>query len=62
MTALIGIGWFLALLLSIALVFESVGSVQLIRMFPEGWRWWHTPYRIFSLLVFAGIVLIHPFR
>lgn len=61
MAALIVIAWFVCLLLSIWLVFNFVGAAGLVRMFPEGWRWWLLPVQWLSLAFFAAMVLINPF-
>lgn len=61
MGALIGIVWFVALLVSVCLVFAFVGVVQLVNMFPEGRRWWMLPAQIGSLAAFAAVVHFHPF-
>lgn len=61
MNAIKAIGWFLALLLTIGLVFELVGFRSMVRMFPEGWRWWQLPAQLASLAAFAAVVLLHPF-
>lgn len=60
MTALFTIGWFVALLVSIAIVFEFVGWSGLIRMFPEGRRWWVQPLQWLSLILFALVVIFNP--
>lgn len=55
------ISWFIWVMLSIFAVFEFVGICRLVRMFPEGGRWWITPGAWCSLLIFAWAVLAHPF-
>jgi hypothetical protein len=61
MNALIPIGWFLGLLLSIYIVFELVGLRAIVRMFPEGRRWWMLPAQLCSLAIFAAAVHFNPF-
>lgn len=61
MSSVYSIGWFVALLVSIWLVFVLVGSRGLTTMFPEGRRWWHLPLQLASLALFAVVVLFHPF-
>ena len=61
MNALISIGWFGFLLLSIALVFEFVGLRRMVQTFPEGNRWWLLPVQFGSLAFFAAMVHFNPF-
>lgn len=61
MSTLYPIGWFIALIVSIGLVYEVVGYSGLTRMFPEGKRWWHLPLQLAALAFFAAVVLAHPF-
>ncbi|MBL4833610.1 MAG: hypothetical protein JKY26_06500 [Pseudomonas sp.] len=61
MSIFLGIVWFICLLVSIAAIFELIGFSGLVRMFPEGRRWWQFPAQVTSLIVFAVIVLLHPF-
>ena len=61
MSALIAIGWFLWLCLSVVLVFHFVGMSSIVNMFPEGRRRWHLPAQLFTLAFFAAAVLCHPF-
>ncbi len=62
MEALQTIGWFLWLLLAIALLFELVGYRAMTVWFPEGRRAWHLPAQLGSLAFFAAAVLHHPWR
>lgn len=61
MTALLAIGWFIALLLSLAAVFKFVGARSMVIFFPEGDKWWLLPAQLASVTVFAIVVLFHPF-
>lgn len=60
MEALKAIGWFLALLISVWIVFETVGVRGLVRMFPEGRRWWMFPVQLSSLALFAAVIHFNP--
>ena len=60
MEALKVIGWFIALLISVALMFETIGMSGLVNMFPEGRRWWMRPAQLASITAFALIVLRNP--
>jgi hypothetical protein len=62
MSALLAIGWFISLYVSVAVVFHTIGWSGLVRMFPEGWRWWQFPVQLLSLAFFAAVVLNHPFK
>lgn len=55
------IAWFILLIISLVAVFENIGVRGLVRMFPEGWRWWQLPAQVVSLAVFSTVVLYHPF-
>lgn len=61
-SALYVIGWFVGLLISIALVYNWVGMAGLTAMFPEGRRWWHIPVQLLTLILFAFVILHHPFK
>lgn len=61
MRELIEIGWFIALLVSVYIVFELVGLRSVVRMFPEGNRWWMLPAQLASLGLFASLVHYNPF-
>lgn len=60
MHAVKAIGWFILLVVSILAVFEVVGWSGLIRMFPEGKRWWILPVQLLSLACFAAVVYFNP--
>jgi hypothetical protein len=62
MSAAYAIGWFIAILISIAAIFHLVGMRTMVAFFPEGWRAWQLPAQLASLAVFAAIVLNHPFK
>lgn len=62
MTALVGIGWAAALLVSVFIVHVYVGNANLVAMFPEGHRWWMPWSRLLSLALFAAVVLANPFN
>lgn len=62
MVAVESIGWFIALLVSIYMVFLTMGWGGLVRMFPEGYRWWMTPAQWGSLAVFAALVRFTPWH
>lgn len=61
MSALIGILWFVAMLVSIGLIYMTWGNAMLVQMFPEGRKWYDMPSRLASLAVFAAVVHFHPF-
>lgn len=61
MRELIAIGWFIALLSSIYIVFKLVGLRSIVRMFPEGDRWWMLPAQLAALALFASLVHYNPF-
>ena len=61
MEATLTIIWFIALLISIASIFEFVGMSALTDFFPEGRRWWQLPVQFLTLAIFAVLVLVHPF-
>jgi hypothetical protein len=61
MQALKDISWLLWLLVTAAIVFETIGWRGLVRMFPEARRWWQLPAQLASLAAFAAVVLFHPF-
>jgi len=61
MNAFFAIGWAILLPLSMFAVFELIGMNGLVRMFPEGRRWWQFPAQLTALAVFAAIVINHPF-
>jgi hypothetical protein len=56
------IGWFIGLIISIISVFQFVGISGIVNMFPEGRRWWMLPTQLLSLVIFAIVVLYHPFK
>lgn len=56
------IGWFVWLLITIALVFEFVGYRSASIIFPESWRPWHLPLQLLSLVLFASAVLLNPWQ
>jgi hypothetical protein len=62
MSAMLIISWFVALLVSMALVHIAIGNHGLVTMFPEGHRWWMPWTRHASLVVFAAVVLANPFN
>ena len=53
--------WFVLICASTAFIFTVVGWSGLTGMFPEGRRWWHFPVQLLSLVIFAALVLNHPF-
>lgn len=59
--AILGIVWFVCLLISVFLVLEFVGNLHLVSMFREGKKWWMWPGRIVALAIFAAVVHFHPF-
>jgi hypothetical protein len=61
MSASLAIGWAFALIVSVWVVFQTVGLARMVAFFPEGRRWWMFPAQIASLALFAIIVLKHPF-
>lgn len=61
MSALVGIGWFVALVVSGYVVLMFVGNLTLVDMFPEGHRWWMWWARLGSLALFAAVILANPF-
>ena len=56
------IGWTLALLLSLRLIFIFVGVQGLIQMFPEGKKWWILPVQWLCIILFTVLIIINPFR
>lgn len=61
MTPFLSILWAVGLLISIAGVFQLVGFASMVRMFPEGRRWWQFPAQLASLCFFGLMVLLNPF-
>lgn len=61
MTPIKTIVWFIFFIISLVLVFETIGLRGLVRMFPEGWRWWQFPAQLVTLAVFAAVVINNPF-
>ena len=61
MSAFKDIMWFVGTIASITAIFELVGFSGLVRMFPEGRRWWQFPAQLLSLAAFAALVLVNPF-
>lgn len=61
MRALLSIGWFVWMLVAIYAVNVMHGFTGLVRMFPEGYRWWQFPAQLASLAHFAAVVLLNPF-
>jgi hypothetical protein len=61
MTALKAIGWFVLTVIAVGGIFETIGWNGLVRMFPEGRRWWMLPLQLFSLASFAALVHWNPF-
>lgn len=61
MNAMYAIGWFIAAVISTVIVFQVIGFSGIVRVFPEGKRWWHLPAQLGSLAFFAAVVLLHPF-
>lgn len=59
-TPIYSISWFIALLISMVLIFQFIGFSGLTRMFPEGHRSWHFPAQLGTLLLFAIVILYHP--
>lgn len=60
MDALLAIGWFLWLALSIMLVQDATHALVLTRLFPEGRRWWMLPLFLLALAFFAACVRFAP--
>ena len=60
MAELLTIGWVVWLIVAILLVYETAFIGAMVRMFPEGWRWWATPARHAALAHFALCVLLNP--
>lgn len=60
MSVAIGILWFIGLLSSMFILFETLGWTGLIRMFPEGRRWWILPVQWTSIAYFASMVHFNP--
>lgn len=53
--------WLIALIISIVIIWNTIGNIGLYEMFPEGRRWWHNWTELGSLVIFAIVVLNHPF-
>lgn len=62
MTALIAIGWAVALLFAVGTLQLTLGDWQLTNMFPEGKRWYHPFGRLLAMALFAAVVLANPFN
>lgn len=60
MSAMLVIGWFIWMVISIGLIFHYIGFSGLTRMFPEGERGWHFPVQMLTLANFAAAVLANP--
>ena len=60
-TALAAIAWAGMIVLSVGFIEVAWGNVDLVRMFPEGWRWWMPWLRLLSLIPFAALILFNPF-
>lgn len=61
MQALMAIGWFVGLIISIGIIRIFSENAGMCRMFPEGFRWWTVPAELASYALFAAVVLFHPF-
>lgn len=61
MDALKIIGWFLWLCFAMLVLAEAGQVGAMIRMFPEGRRWWTGPAQVAAMGFFASAVLCHPF-
>ena len=61
MSALVAIGWAVALIVSAWIVRMFMGNADMVAMFPEGRSWWMPWSRLLSLAIFAAVVLANPF-
>jgi hypothetical protein len=55
------IAWFVVLLVSINLIYSTIGIHYMVSFFPEGKRWYQLPLQLVTLALFATVVLYHPF-
>lgn len=62
MSPLYTVAWCIWLLLSVTICLEATGFRGLARTLPEDRRWWHLPLQLAALVLFALVVLNHPFR
>lgn len=60
--ALKSIIWFIFLMITIVAIYNTVGAAGITCMFPEGKRWWHPVVQLISLVLFALVILFHPFK
>lgn len=60
MNELMVIGWIIWLIVSIRVVFSTVGLEMLVQMFPEGEPKWFLTKQLLSLAFFAAAVLCNP--
>jgi len=56
------IGWFVALVFSIQMVFWLIGFSGLTNMFPKGRRWLLLPAQYAALALFSAVVILNPWR
>ncbi len=61
MSPLYTILWLIALFCSVQFVYATIGINLMVHMFQEGKRWWQFPLQMTALIVFAAVVLYHPF-
>lgn len=61
MTALLGILWFIGLIINILAIKEFGRMEAMVSMFPEGRRWWILPGFLVTLVTFAALVRYNPF-
>jgi len=60
MEALKTLGWAVWIMASYLAVEEFFGYGGIVRMFPEGKRWWMTPAQMLALLSFTMAVVHSP--
>lgn len=60
MSALIAIVWFIAVIIAILAVKEFSRMEALVRLFPEGRRWWIFPSFLASLTAFGLLARFNP--
>lgn len=62
MEALLAILWFVGIVIAVMMVYEFVGAEKMVRMFPEGRRWWLFPAQMASIAFLASLAINHPFK
>jgi hypothetical protein len=53
--------WFVGWLVTMYSMYECLAPTNLVRMFPEGDRWWRLPVAFISIALYSAVLLNHPF-